>query len=91
MEQRQTVLIIDDTPINIRILSELLVDEYEVIFATNGQDGLARAQSERPDLILLDVMMPGMDGYEVCRNAEGRPSHPRYSGDLCHRAGVRGG
>ncbi len=67
MEQRQTILIIDDTPINIRVLSELLSDEYKVIFATNGQDCLAMARSERPDLILLDVMMPGMDGYEVCR------------------------
>lgn len=74
MKQRQTVLVIDDTPINIRILSELLVDEYEVLFATNGQDGLARAQAEQPDLILLDVMMPGMDGYEVCRRLKAEPT-----------------
>lgn len=74
MEQRQTILIIDDTPINIRILSELLVDEYEVVFATSGQDGLARAVAVRPDLILLDIMMPGMDGYEVCRRLKDDPA-----------------
>lgn len=71
---RQTILIIDDTPINIRILSELLMDSYEILFSTNGADGLKRAQSDRPDLILLDIMMPGMDGYEVCRRLKGDPA-----------------
>lgn len=71
---RQTILVIDDTPINIRILSELLVDCYEVLFSTNGADGLMRAQTEHPDLILLDIMMPGMDGYEVCRRLKADPA-----------------
>ncbi len=71
---RQTILIIDDTPVNIRILSELLVDDYEILFSTSGTDGLQRAHIERPDLILLDIMMPGMDGYEVCRRLKADPA-----------------
>mgnify|MGYP000926557871 FL=1 len=72
-QSRQTILIVDDTPINIRMLSELLMDEHEILFATNGEDGLKRALHERPDLILLDIMMPGMDGYEVCRRLKDDP------------------
>lgn len=71
---RQTILIIDDTPINIRILSELLMEDYEILFSTSGADGLQRAQADRPDLILLDIMMPGMDGYEVCRRLKADPA-----------------
>lgn len=70
---RQTILIIDDMPVNIRILSDLLMDEHEVLFATNGADGLQRAQSDLPDLILLDIMMPDIDGYEVCRRLKATP------------------
>lgn len=73
-QERQTILIIDDTPINIRMLSELLVDEHEILFATSGEDGLKRALQERPDLILLDIMMPGVDGYEVCRRLKEDPA-----------------
>lgn len=72
-EKRQTILIIDDTPVNIRVLSELLMDQFEVLFSTNGADGLKRALSEHPDLILLDIMMPGMDGYEVCQQLKTDP------------------
>jgi len=63
---KQTVLIVDDTPANIEILSEALSNEYEVLFATSGQDALNIAFDQEPDLILLDVVMPDMDGYEVC-------------------------
>jgi diguanylate cyclase (GGDEF)-like protein len=63
---RQTVLIVDDTPANIEMLSEALSDEYEVLFATSGQDALDIASTQHPDLILLDVIMPDMDGYQVC-------------------------
>jgi diguanylate cyclase (GGDEF)-like protein len=63
---RQTVLIVDDTPANIEMLSEALSDEYEVLFATSGQDALDIASNQHPDLILLDVIMPDMDGYQVC-------------------------
>jgi len=68
---RQTVLIVDDTPANIEMLSEALSDQYEVLFATSGQDALHIAAEQHPDLILLDVMMPEMDGYEVCTRLKG--------------------
>ena len=64
-EANQTILIVDDAKENIVILGHLLKDEAEVIFATNGRDGLAKVQSQRPDLILLDISMPGMNGFEV--------------------------
>lgn len=63
-----TILIIDDTPENLRLLSSALIQQgYAVRNAINGPLALSRAQAIRPDLILLDVTMPGMDGYEVCR------------------------
>lgn len=68
---KQTVLIVDDTPANIEMLSEALSDEYEVLFATSGEDALDIAVEQHPDLILLDVIMPGMDGYEVCGRIKG--------------------
>jgi putative two-component system response regulator len=62
------ILIVDDTPTNIRILKDLLRDEYRLCVATNGPAALRIAFSnEPPDLVLLDVQMPEMDGYEVCR------------------------
>lgn len=64
--KKQTILIVDDTPTNIEVLAEVLSDDYEVLFATNGQDAFEVAVLQNPDLILLDVMMPGMDGYEAC-------------------------
>jgi len=67
-EEKQKILIVDDTPTNIQILDEVLKDEYEIYFAVNGKDALQNAATVIPDLILLDIMMPEMDGYEVCRN-----------------------
>ncbi|NOX25629.1 MAG: response regulator [Deltaproteobacteria bacterium] len=68
MADKQRILIVDDTPSNIRVLHDLLKDKYRISIATNGFDALELARaSNRPDLILLDIMMPGMDGYEVCR------------------------
>ena len=65
--QRPTVLVVDDTPANLSLLASLLRDKYRVLLANSGAKALALAQAERPALILLDVMMPDMDGYEVCR------------------------
>lgn len=62
-----TILIVDDTPSDIRVLSEVLRQEYKTFFATNWKDCLELAASRQPNLILLDVMMPEKDGYEVCR------------------------
>jgi diguanylate cyclase (GGDEF)-like protein len=64
--KRQTVLIVDDMVTNIEILDEVLGDEHEVLFATSGKDAIELATDQLPDVILLDVVMPDMDGYEVC-------------------------
>lgn len=72
-EERARILLIDDTPANIQILYELFHREYGIFFATSGRDGLAIARRELPDLILLDVMMPGMDGYETCGHLKSDP------------------
>ncbi len=65
-EHTSTVLVVDDVPENIAVLAGILRDEYRVVIATNGPDALALAQRTLVDLVLLDVMMPGMSGYEVC-------------------------
>lgn len=62
-----TILVVDDTEANIDILVEALGEMYEVRVALDGQGALESVSEDKPDLILLDVMMPGMDGYEVCR------------------------
>ena len=66
--QRQKILIVDDAETNLMILSNLLAEEGDIISATDGVQAIALAESDLPDLILLDVSMPGMDGYEVCRH-----------------------
>lgn len=60
------ILIADDTPANIKILTGTLRENYRIGFATNGEKAIAFARENKPDLILLDIMMPDMDGYEVC-------------------------
>ena len=64
---RPRVLIIDDVPNNIEVLGEALSQDYDVRFACSGQEGLTIAVADPPDVILLDVVMPEMDGFEVCR------------------------
>ena len=71
---RKLVLVVDDTPTNVAVVSGVLKDSYRTKVATNGEKALAIATGpETPDLILLDVMMPGMDGYEVCRRLKANP------------------
>ncbi len=65
--QRQTILIADDSRMNINIIVEIFKNEYEIIIARDGRQALKRVASDPPDLILLDIIMPEMDGYEVCR------------------------
>jgi len=60
-------MVVDDENINIAILSQILTPEYELITAMNGQDALKRAEENRPDLILLDIVMPDMSGFDVLR------------------------
>ncbi len=65
---KSTILIVDDTPVNLGVVVESLESRnYRVVVAQDGEEGLQRAIFVKPDLILLDVMMPGMDGFEVCR------------------------
>ncbi len=68
-----TILVVDDQTANIEILHCILQEEYRVVFATNGQDALKLAKEQKPDLILLDVVMPGMDGYQVCSVLQADP------------------
>src|SRR3974390_3737919 len=64
---QKLILVLDDTPTNIGVISGALKDSYRTKIATNGEKALQLANAEeKPDLILLDIMMPGMDGYEVC-------------------------
>lgn len=72
--EKKVVLVVDDAPANIRVVNEILHDSYKVRVATNGTKALEMASSEpTPDLILLDVVMPGIDGYEVCAQLKSRP------------------
>ena len=69
------VLIVDDTPTNLAVISGVLENFFSTKVATNGETALAIAQaSDKPNLILLDVEMPGMDGYEVCRRLKANPA-----------------
>lgn len=75
MEQntQARILIVDDEPLNLKVLKQLLQDDYRLSFAKNGADALALVQKEKPGLILLDVMMPGMTGFDVCRELKNDP------------------
>jgi signal transduction histidine kinase len=64
--EKQLILIVDDLKDNILILAQILRKDYQIIFATNGKTALEMAETHQPDIVLLDVMMPEMDGYEVC-------------------------
>lgn len=66
-ENRQKILVVDDTPENIDVLVGILKQDYQVKAAINGEMALKIVRASTPDLILLDIMMPGIDGYEVCR------------------------
>lgn len=67
MYAKQKILVVDDTPANIQILMETLKDEFAIVAAVTGQKALQMAAADPvPDLILLDIMMPGLDGYQVC-------------------------
>jgi len=67
------ILVVDDEPANIELLAAVLQEDGEILFATSGVAALAVAGTERPDIILLDVVMPGIDGFEVCRRLKDNP------------------
>jgi len=74
MPAQAKILVVDDTDTNIKLLRALLKGAgYEVVTATCGQEGLTAAATENPDLILLDIMMPDLTGYEVCQRLRATP------------------
>ena len=66
-DQRPRLLLVDDEPTNLQVLRHVLQADYRLLFATDGARALQVAREQRPDLVLLDIMMPNMDGYAVCR------------------------
>jgi len=67
MQIKKKILVVDDDPNNIVIVGELLGDDYDLKTATTGEEALEITLHFLPDIILLDIMMPGIDGYDVCR------------------------
>ena len=73
MNSKPRILIVDDEPLNVKLFAAILSsDSYEIIRAFNGEQALEKVNEECPDLILLDIMMPGIDGFEVTRQLKGR-------------------
>ncbi len=81
---RKTILAVDDAPENLDVVKSILVPEYTVMAAIKGTMALKIAEARLPDLILLDVMMPEMDGYEVCkrRHAKRRGTTDRWLANI---------
>lgn len=71
-----SILAVDDEPQNLDLLEAYLIGEHDVIFASSGKEALQKIEEEKIDLILLDIMMPGMDGYEVCRRIKEKENGP---------------
>jgi CheY-like chemotaxis protein len=75
MNEATTILVVDDLPQNIRLMEAILSPRgYRVASATSGREALERVASDPIDLVLLDVLMPGIDGYEVCRSLRAEPA-----------------
>ena len=66
MENNKKILVVDDTVANIEILLELLGDNYDVLVSLDGETAIEIVKSDKPDLIILDIVMPEMNGFEVC-------------------------
>jgi CheY-like chemotaxis protein len=73
-KSKPLVLVVDDQPANIQVLYALLKDDYDVCMALNGADALGICRAQRPVLVLLDIEMPGMGGYEMCRQLKDDPA-----------------
>ncbi|MCS6204826.1 diguanylate cyclase [Shewanella baltica] len=71
--EKGKILIVDDQPLNIKILHQLFNEEYELFMATNGEQAIAICQKVQPDLVLLDIEMPGMSGFDVCQHLKADP------------------
>jgi putative two-component system response regulator len=74
MQTKRRVLAVDDSELNLEIIKEVLDDEYNLKAVTTGEEALKVALDFRPDIILLDIMLPNMDGYEVCQQIRANPA-----------------
>lgn len=74
--EKRTILVVDDCEVNREILVELLSNEYHVVTVPSGEEALKHLAEVAPDVVLLDIMMPGMDGYETCRQIKSGPMGP---------------
>lgn len=72
--QQQTILVVDDQPLNIQVIFQILGNDYQILMATSGEQAIKVAETAIPDLILLDVMMPEQDGLETCRQLKANDS-----------------
>ena len=73
-DERPKILIVDDEPTNLHVLRQVLHEDYRLLFARDGEKALQLSRDERPNLILLDVMMPGLTGLETCRRLKAEPA-----------------
>ena len=95
-DRRPSILLVDDEPANLHVLKHILQDDYRLLFARDGERALELASNEHPQLILLDVMLPGIDGMELLRRLRRQHATPvlmmSAQGDEGHRiAGFDGG
>lgn len=74
VENQYQVLVVDDEPVNLNLVKEILQHDYHLSFATNGLQALEIVKIIQPDLVLLDIMMPDIDGYETCRRLKADPA-----------------
>lgn len=89
MSTEATILVVDDNRDNVEILSAFLESRgYRVASAPDGKSALAKLEEIKPDLVLLDVMMPGMDGWQVCRTIK---SHPEFGSTRVVMVTAKGG
>jgi DNA-binding response OmpR family regulator len=89
LEKQETILIVDDNRDNVEILSAFLESRgYRAVAAQDGQTALAKLEEVQPSLVLLDVMMPGMDGWQVCRTIK---RHPEFGSTRVVMVTAKGG
>ncbi len=73
-DHRPKILVVDDEPVNLQVLKQVLQQDYRLLFARDGEKALSLAESDAPDLILLDIMMPGITGLETCARLKQNPA-----------------